>query len=116
MVSSPNTVSGVDRLSEMLGMSVQELENFSPQYKHAVIKKRSGGNRLLQMPNDETKRVQRLLLDKLIGRYKTHASCCGFSKGLSIIDNARPHVGRETVIKLDIQDFFPTFQVGVVRI
>ena len=74
MVSSPNTISGVDRLSEMLGMSVQELENFSPQYKHAVIKKRSGGNRLLQMPNDETKRVHRLLLDKLIGRYNTHVS------------------------------------------
>ena len=115
MVSSPNTVSGVDRLSEMLGMSVQELENFSPQYKHAVIKKRSGGNRLLQMPNDETKRVQRLLLDKLIGRYKTHASCCGFSKGLSIIDNARPHVGRETVIKLDIQDFFPNTTVDRIH-
>ena len=115
MVSSPNTVSGVDRLSEMLGMSVQELENFSPQYKHAVIKKRSGGNRLLQMPNDETKRVQRLLLDKLIGRYKTHVSCCGFSKGLSIIDNARPHVGQETVIKLDIQDFFPNTAVERIR-
>lgn len=115
MVSSPNTVSGVDRLSEMLGMSVQELENFSPQYKHAVIKKRSGGNRLLQMPNGETKRIQRLLLDKLIGRYKTHASCCGFSKGLSIIDNARPHVGRETVIKLDIKDFFPNTGVDRIR-
>ena len=115
MVSNPNTVSGVERLSEMLGMSVQELENFSPQYKHAVIKKRSGGNRLLQMPNDKTKRVQRLLLDKLIGRYKTHASCCGFSKGLSIIDNARPHVGRETLIKLDIQDFFPNTKVDRIR-
>ena len=99
----------------MLGMSVEDLENFSPQYKHAVIKKRSGGNRLIQMPNEQTKRVQRTLLDKLISRYGVHPCCRGFSRGSSVISNAAAHIGRSTIIKLDITDFFPNTSVHRIR-
>lgn len=115
MLSDSKTISGLDRLSKMLGMSIEELENFSPQYKHGVIAKRSGGKRLIQMPNEQTKRLQRTLLDKLIARYKVHPSCRGFSRGSSVVTNAAAHIGRSTIIKLDITDFFPNTSVARIR-
>ena len=32
----------------------------------------------------------------------------GFRKNLSIVDNAKKHVGKELVIGMDLKDFFPS--------
>ena len=47
----------------------------------------------------------------LIERYhggKIHGCANAFYKGRSILTNARPHLGCEVLIKLDIVDFFPS--------
>lgn len=43
-----------------------------------------------------------------------HASAHGFVRGRSILTNAQPHAGAAAVLKLDIEDFFPT--IGLRRV
>ena len=109
-------MSGTSRIYKL----VPELEalgsDWEPCYEVARIPKRSGGFRELQIPDTQTKKIQHALYHKLFTNYETHPSVCGFVKGRSIVDNARPHVGHEVVIKLDIKEFFPnTYRIRVNR-
>ena len=54
------------------------------------------------------KRAQYWVLDQVLAKVPSHAAAHGFLPGRSIVTNATPHAGREVVINLDIQDFFPT--------
>jgi len=40
--------------------------------------------------------------------------CTAFRKGLSIIDNATSHTGKDFVFNVDIKDFFPSITIGRV--
>ena len=42
------------------------------------------------------------------------SSCHGFVKNKSILTNALPHVGAKTLMKFDIQDFFPSITLNLV--
>ena len=79
-----------------------------PSYSITHIPKRSGGTRELQVPCQTTKQIQVTLYRKLFARYETHPSACGFISGKSIVDNAKPHVGNDVIVKLDIKEFFPS--------
>ncbi len=99
---------GIAELARRLGIPEVELQNIDLSYHEAFIPKRSGGSRRLLIPNDELKRLQRLILHRLLAKLRTHDAVTGFESGLSIVENALPHVGQAVVIKLDIRDFFPT--------
>ncbi len=94
-------------LAKRLGMDADELGHLKVRYQEAHIPKRSGGMRRLLVPSDGTKAVQRTILRRLLGRLRAHPAATGFEAGKSIVDNARPHVGRHVVIKMDVKDFFP---------
>ncbi len=99
---------GIDELARRLGVSVDELRNFSVTYREAFIPKRSGGSRRLLIPGEELKRLQRLILNRLLSRLRTHSAVTGFETDFSIVENAAPHVAQAVVVKLDISDFFPS--------
>ncbi len=77
-------------------------------YRRFSIAKRRGGVREISAPSDQLKALQRRVLMRLLTRHKFHPAATGFVKGRSIVDNARPHVGRAVVINLDLADFFPS--------
>jgi len=54
------------------------------------------------------KTAQRWLLDSLLDKLPLSEHAHGFRTGHSIVSNARPHVGAEVVINVDLRDFFPT--------
>ncbi len=97
----------VDELAERLGLSVEALQAFQPAYREAFIPKRSGGQRRLLVPDQQTKAFQRILLRRVLGRLRAHDAACGFERGRSIVHNARPHAGKAVVVRLDVVDFFP---------
>ncbi|MBI1312212.1 hypothetical protein GC176_13055 [bacterium] len=99
---------GIDELARRLDVSEDELRSVDVGYREAFISKRSGGSRRLLIPNSELKRLQRTILRRLLGRLRTHDAVTGFERGLSIVENAAPHVGQAVVIKLDVTDFFPS--------
>lgn len=89
-------------------------------YKSFSIKKRRGGTRQIDAPNDELKFLQRrlaaLLQDCLQDavRNEGHETPLhhGFQRHQSIITNSRPHRSRLFVFNIDLDDFFPTIHIG----
>ena len=98
----------IDDLANRLKMSKPNLVQHDAQYRTATIPKRSGGKRILHVPDDATKQLQRKLLQQLIERLPIHDRVHGFRKGHSIVDNAAEHTGQAVIVKLDIIDFFPS--------
>lgn len=105
---------GIAELAKRLGVPEDELRNIDISYHEAFIPKRNGGSRRLLIPNEKLKRLQRLILHRLLARLRTHFAVTGFEANLSIVENALPHVGQAVVVKLDIKDFFPTTRANRV--
>lgn len=76
--------------------------------------KRSGGLRLIESPKARLKAVQQQIYTGLLHRVPISVAAHGFVTGRSIVTNAAPHVGRDVVVKFDLQDFYLT--VGVRRV
>ena len=98
----------LENLSVRLGMPTTELQHHEVQYETTAIPKRSGGKRILHVPDPATKIIQRKLLQQIVGRLPIHPDVHGFRRGHSIVDNAAKHVGQEVIVKLDVVDFFPS--------
>ncbi|MFO0660522.1 MAG: reverse transcriptase family protein [Polyangiaceae bacterium] len=84
-------------------------------YERYWIAKRSGGARLIEAPRSTLRAMQRALLDGLIEHIPVHRAACGFRTGQSVVDHASRHVGRDVVIRIDLEDFFHSFDVARVR-
>lgn len=95
-------------LARRLDISLQELQSISIDYVEAFIPKRSGGTRRLLVPSHELKAVQRRILRRVLAKLTVHPAVAGFEEGQSIVHNARQHVGKAVVLKMDIEDFFPS--------
>ncbi|MCA9062214.1 MAG: RNA-directed DNA polymerase [Planctomycetaceae bacterium] len=77
-----------------------------PSYSSHRIPKRSGGYRLLEVPDEQTKMLQRRLLRRVLSKLSAHPAAVGFETAKSIVDAARPHTSKGVVIRIDITDFF----------
>ncbi len=99
---------GLDDLAERVGLSAEALQAFAPSYHEVFIPKRAGGQRRLLVPDGPTKALQRVLLERVLGKLRAHEAACGFERGRSIAHNALTHAGRAVVLRLDVVDFFPT--------
>ena len=76
-------------------------------YHTGVIHRGRGHrNRILSVPNDLLKFVQRRILDRFLYQLETSEYSTAYCKGKSLLDNAAPHIGKECVLKLDISHFF----------
>jgi RNA-directed DNA polymerase len=95
----------------------------SKKYKKFDIPKKSGGVRQISAPIEPLKTLQRRLANILYAcRNQIDAQSGlrpfshGFRKGYSIITNSRPHKRRRYVLNFDLQEFFPPFNFGRVRV
>ena len=107
------------RVKQGLGKSLSELCLWTgldrrtliqgvPRYSRHTIAKRRGGRRHLQVPDDATKTIQRTILRRVLAHLHAHPAATGFERGRSIVDHARPHVGRKLVVTMDVIEFFRT--------
>lgn len=82
--------------------------NFSKKYKAVEKPKKNGGIRIIKPPNFNLRKIQRIILDKVLC-HRPHLDCVyGLSKGKSILHNAKFHQknANAQLLILDIQDFF----------
>jgi hypothetical protein len=98
---------GIDELARRLDIPADELSGFSPRYRTVFIKKRTGGERRLLVPDKHTKALQRRVLHRVLRRLRAHDAAIGFERGRSIVHNAVQHAGQSVVVRLDVVDFFP---------
>jgi RNA-directed DNA polymerase len=82
-------------------------------YRFKPIRKKRGW-RLLEIPQPWLKGVQVRLLHKLLGKIPVHDAAKAFVPGRSLIDHVRLHSGQALLLKLDVQDFFPSFTLSRV--
>jgi RNA-directed DNA polymerase len=78
-------------------------------YCYRILTKRSGGVRLIESPKRELKEVQRRILSEILDRIPAHPAAHGFVRGRSIATFASPHTGKNVVLRLDLEHFFPAF-------
>lgn len=77
-------------------------------YHYRLLAKNGASVRLIEAPKDRLKTMQRRILSGILEQVPTHSAAHGFVKGRSIKTFAAPHVGRHTVLRMDLKDFFPT--------
>ena len=100
---------------ERLGWLASSMVRPATHYTIWTIPKRSGGTRKLHAPKPITAWVQRWILQNILERLPVSAAAHGFVKGRSIVTNAACHVGRELVVSIDLQEFFPSVSSGTVK-
>ncbi len=77
-------------------------------YHYRIRSKGSGGIRLIEAPKPRLKKMQRQILTEILDKIPPHPAVHGFCKGRSIKTFAAPHTGQRVVLRMDLQDFFPS--------
>ena len=77
-------------------------------YHYRILTKASGSVRLIEAPKPRLKELQRQILSQILDRIPVHLAVHGFVKGRSIKTFVAPHVGQRVVLRMDLQDFFPS--------
>lgn len=77
-------------------------------YNYRVLTKSAGGLRMIEAPKAHLKMIQRQILAEILDRVPVHDAAHGFVRGRSIRSFAAPHVGRRVVLRMDLEDFFPS--------
>ncbi|WP_437679700.1 reverse transcriptase family protein [Sorangium sp. So ce131] len=114
---------GAAELASALGLTIPRLRwlayhrevDTGTHYRRWLIPKRDGSARTITSPKRELKRAQRWALRNLFERLPVHAAAHGFLASRSIVTNASAHAGADTIVKVDIKDFFPTITWRRVR-
>jgi RNA-directed DNA polymerase len=83
-------------------------------YYYQIRMKRSGSIRLIEAPKLRLKRLQRQILAAILDKIPPHPAAHGFLRRRSIKTFVAPHVGQRVVLRMDLQDFFPS--IAGVRI
>lgn len=103
-------------IAKAMGITVGQLRFLSfhrrvsatTHWRRFLIPKKTGGLRKISAPMPRLKQAQHWVLHEILEKLPTHDAAHGFVAGRSIVTNARPHIGRQVVVNLDLKDFFPT--------
>jgi hypothetical protein len=69
---------------------------------------------LLEAPKARMKTLQRRVLTEILKLVPAHDAAHGFVSGRSALSFARVHAGRSLVLRMDLEDFFPS--IGAARV
>lgn len=100
--------------ADLKGLGYKNGEPRLQHYHYCVLAKRFGSIRLIEAPKPRLKDLQLQILRWILEKVPPHPAVHGFVKGRSIQTFVGPHVGQRVVLRIDLQNFFPTF--GGVRI
>ena len=114
------SIKTVDELAGFLGFANYEafkgLIYPSPRYETFHLQKRSGGQRTINAPLPRLKLVQKVIAANLLDAYQQKRPIAhSFLKGKSILSNALQHCSRRVIVRIDLEDFFPSINFGRVR-
>ncbi len=106
----------IEQLAQAMGVELKALRFLAynrrvarvTHYRRFLLPKKTGGHRLISAPMRRLKTAQRWVLTHILDKVTLHEAAHGFRRGRSIVSNARPHVGADVVINLDLKDFFPS--------
>ncbi len=88
--------------------------NIDANYEEIIIHKKTGGLRFLYEPSKELKSIQKRILKNVLEEKKLSKYSYAYKKNTSVLDNAKPHVNKDVIVKLDIKDFFDNITFKMV--
>ncbi len=91
-------------------VQAQRLRN----YRYLALPRRRGPARLIERPKARLKAVQRRLLHEILDWIPAHDAAHGFTRGRSAVSHAGEHIGRQVVVRFDLEDFFAAIGAGRV--
>lgn len=81
----------------------------------SIPKSNGSQNRTISAPAPKLKLIQRTLADTLSAIYDPPDAVHGFLEGRSIASNAKQHVKKRTIVKIDLADFFPSISSSRIQ-
>lgn len=103
---------------DIIGFSKTEVENvideINKYYLSYPIKKASGKNRWIDAPLYPLKEMQKNILRNLIYRFTAHPAAVGFVKGKNAKSGAKAHLGNNTLVCMDLSNFFNSIKTHMV--
>jgi RNA-directed DNA polymerase len=111
----------LNHLAKRTGADYQELRSVVARsencYRHFRIRKRSGGHRVISVPEPTLMLVQRWIAAYILNHQQVHHCSFAFSPKASILKCAARHVGARWLIKLDVAGFFGSItEIQVYRV
>ena len=91
---------------EKIKMLYSISNNIENNYKIFKIKKRNGKYRTIYEPSYTLKNIQRKILNNILNNKSISEYAKAYKKGISLNDNAKEHLSKNIILKLDIKDFF----------
>lgn len=105
---------GVNHLAKLTGVDSDTMKSMITSsrsfYRTFMIPKRKGGLRKIEAPYPTLLKVQRWIYESILLKIPLNEDATGFVRGKSIVNNAEVHVGKKCVVKMDVQDFFPSIK------
>ncbi|QDV30927.1 Reverse transcriptase (RNA-dependent DNA polymerase) [Planctopirus ephydatiae] len=114
-------LTSLDELSQFLGLPISRLAGLIHLADHGRpptekkshywlkwIRKKRSGHRLIEAPKPALKRVQEIILRRILDLVPAHPAAHGFVPGCDIVSNAQLHTGKAVVVKFDLKDFYPS--------
>ncbi|MBQ3089783.1 MAG: RNA-directed DNA polymerase [Oscillospiraceae bacterium] len=106
-------------LEQDLGISSKTLyavsNHINKHYHKATLPKKSGGFRTLSVPDEALKSIQRRIVEVLLISMPVSRYAMAYRYGSSTLQNAKHHVGKQLVLKLDIFRFFDSIRYSTVK-
>lgn len=106
-------------LADYLFISIKQLVHLSynqtDYYKRFMVPKKNGGSRSIAAPKYALKCIHRRILGTILGNVDTGEAATAFVRNTSIRDNAERHTGKNMVIRMDLENFFPTITFKQTR-
>lgn len=102
-------IADLEWLADLKGLTSRRCDPRLEHYHYRILEKKSGGLRLIESPKERLKHVQQQILSGILDSVPAHPVAHGFVRGRSIRTFAAPHIGRAVLLRMDLQDFFPSF-------
>ena len=106
-------------LEQDLGISAKTLyavsNNINKHYHKAKLPKKNGGCRNLSVPDEILKSIQKQIAEVLLIHMPVSRYAKAYRFGSSTLRNAKHHVGKQVVLKLDILHFFDSIRYSTVK-
>jgi len=117
------TLTTPQQLAQALDITVPQLRWLSfhrdaakeIHYKRFTIPKRNGKERAIWAPKPLLKNAQYYINEHILNNMIVHGAAHGFLAGRSIVSNAAVHTNAKIILKMDLQDFFPTITFKRVK-
>ncbi|MGG5873917.1 retron St85 family RNA-directed DNA polymerase [Pseudomonas peli] len=108
----------LEHLSQLVGIKSDEVLKMvnAPEkfYRNFSIPKRKGGKREIHSPYPSLMLCQQWIYQNILLSQGIHSCAHGFAPGKSIVSNAKPHLNKKALLKMDLVNFFPSIPIAWV--